>query len=107
MSLPAAADDQVRGRPSLPRRHDGGYGSARSLLLTILGEFVLPSGEPPWTSTLLHVAGGLGLEEKSARQALARLAADGWITAHRSGRRVRWALTQQGHELLAEGATRI
>jgi phenylacetic acid degradation operon negative regulatory protein len=81
--------------------------SARSLLLTILGEFVLPSGEPPWTATLLHVAAGLGLEEKAARQALARLAADGWITAHRAGRRVRWALTQPGHELLAEGAARI
>src|SRR5690348_13563305 len=81
--------------------------SARSLLLTILGEFVLPSDEPPWTSALLHVAWGLGLEEKSARQALARLAAGGWITAHRAGRRVRWALTPQGHELLAEGAARI
>ena len=58
---PSAADDHVRGVPSLPRRHDGGPGSARSLLLTILGEFVLPSGEPPWTSTLLHVGWGLGL----------------------------------------------
>jgi len=37
---------------------------------------------PPWTSALLHVAWGLGLEEKSARQALPRLAAGGWITAH-------------------------
>jgi phenylacetic acid degradation operon negative regulatory protein len=95
------------GEPRSPRRHDGGSGSARSLLLTILGEFVLPAAEPPWTATLLHVAGGLGVEEKSARQALARLSADGWITAHRSGRRVRWALTQPGHELLAEGAARI
>lgn len=99
---PAAGDP-----PSLPRRQDGGSGSARSVLLTILGEFVLPSGEAAWTATLLHVAGGLGLAEKSARQALARLAADGWITAHRAGRRVRWALTQPGHELLAEGAARI
>jgi phenylacetic acid degradation operon negative regulatory protein len=104
---PRAADGHSGGLPSLPRRYDGGSGSARSLLLTILGEFVLPSGEPPWTSTLLHVAWGLGLEEKSARQALARLAADGWITAHRAGRRVRWALTRPGHELLAEGAARI
>jgi phenylacetic acid degradation operon negative regulatory protein len=103
---PAAADPG-RGVPSPPRRQDGGAASARSLLLTILGEFVLPSDEPPWTATLLHVAGGLGLEEKAARQALARLAADGWITAHRAGRRVRWALTQPGHELLAEGAARI
>ena len=30
----------------LPRRQGGGSGSARSLLLTILGEFVLPADEP-------------------------------------------------------------
>ncbi|HUL28675.1 MAG TPA: PaaX family transcriptional regulator C-terminal domain-containing protein [Streptosporangiaceae bacterium] len=104
---PSAAGEPGHVPRPVTRRHDGGSGSARSLLLTVLGEFVLPSGEPPWTSTLLHVAGGLGLEEKSVRQALARLAADGWVTAHRAGRRVRWALTQPGHELLAEGAARI
>jgi phenylacetic acid degradation operon negative regulatory protein len=84
-----------------------GTGSARSLLLTMLGEFALPSGEPSWTATLLHVAGGLGVEEKSARQALTRLAADGWIAAERVGRRARWRLTTSGRELLAEGAARI
>jgi phenylacetic acid degradation operon negative regulatory protein len=77
------------------------------MMVTVLGEFVLPSGSSPWASTLLHVAAGLGLEEKSARQALARLAADGWIVPRRSGRRVRWALTPSGHDLLAEGAERI
>ena len=51
--------------------------------------------------------GGLGVEEKSARQALARMAADGWIVAERAGRRVRWALTRRGRELLTEGAERI
>ena len=58
---------------------------ARSLLLTVLGEYVLPSGEPVWTSTLLRVTGGLGVEEKAARQALSRLADDGWTTGERSG----------------------
>ncbi|HEX9540543.1 MAG TPA: hypothetical protein VGA04_20460, partial [Streptosporangiaceae bacterium] len=57
------------GARSLSRRQ-AGSGSARSLLLTVLGEFALPSGEPSWTSTLLHVADGLGVEEKSTRQAL-------------------------------------
>jgi len=105
--VPRASDDPAGpAAPSRPRR-DSGSGSARSVLLTVLGEFVLPAVDPPWTATLLHVASGLGVEEKSARQALARLAADGWIVAHRAGRRVRWALTQPGHELLAEGAARI
>ena len=61
----------------------GRLGSARSLLLTVLGEYVLPRVEPAWTSTLLHVLGGLGVEEKSTRQSLARMAADGWIVAER------------------------
>ncbi|MGY0489914.1 PaaX family transcriptional regulator [Streptomyces sp. WG-D5] len=84
-----------------------GPGSARSLLLTVLGEYVLPSGAPVWTSTLLRVLAGLGVEEKAARQALNRLAASGLVSAERSGRRVRWALTERGRTLLTEGAERI
>jgi phenylacetic acid degradation operon negative regulatory protein len=89
------------------RQQQAAPGSARSLLLTVLGEFALPSGEPPWTAALLHVTAGLGTEEKSARQALSRLAADGLITPLRSGRRARWALTGPGRDLLADGAQRI
>jgi len=77
------------------------------LLLTVFGEFVLPQDRPVWTSALLHVTTGLGIEEKSARQALNRLAADGWIRALRSGRRVRYALSEHGRSSLTEGAERI
>ncbi|TDD04706.1 PaaX family transcriptional regulator [Nonomuraea deserti] len=76
-------------------------------MLTVFGEHVLPDDRPAWTSALLHVLGGLGVEDKSARQALARMAADGWIASERDGRRVRWALTGRGRELLTEGAERI
>jgi phenylacetic acid degradation operon negative regulatory protein len=93
--------------PSYSRRQQTGASSARSLLLTVFGEYVLPSGRPVWTSTLLHVSAGLGLEEKAARQALNRLAGDGWIAARREGRRVRWSLTGHGRSLLTEGAERI
>ncbi|HEY3872523.1 MAG TPA: PaaX family transcriptional regulator C-terminal domain-containing protein [Actinocrinis sp.] len=98
---------EVFAVPSLTRRQETGASSARSLLLTVFGEYVLPSGAAVWTSTLLHVAAGLGVEEKAARQALNRLAADGWIAAGREGRRVRWALTGHGRTLLTEGAERI
>lgn len=110
--MPSASPDRAAApagpaAPALTRRQQAGPASARSWLLTVLGEFVLPSGEPAWTAALLHVAAGLGVEEKSARQALARLAADGWVSTQRSGRRVRWALTGSGRRLLAEGAERI
>jgi phenylacetic acid degradation operon negative regulatory protein len=47
------------------------------------------------------------VEEKAARQALARTAAEGWLRSDRVGRRVRWTLTDPGRRLLAEGAARI
>jgi phenylacetic acid degradation operon negative regulatory protein len=81
--------------------------AAPSLLLTVLGEFVHPRGGQVWTGTLVEALGALGVEAKSARQALARTAADGLLTSERQGRRVRWALTADGARLLEEGTERI
>ena len=59
------------------RRREVGFASARSLLLTVLGEFVHPRhvrcGRPP----SLEALAALGVEEKSARQALTRTASRG------------------------------
>lgn len=89
------------------RRRQVGSASARSMLLTILGEFVHPRGEPVWTATLIEGLRALGVEEKSARQALTRTAAEGLLESTRYGRRVRWSLTPQGNELLEQGTQRI
>jgi phenylacetic acid degradation operon negative regulatory protein len=93
--------------PSLSRRHAAGAGSARGLLFTVLGEFVLPTGGSAWTSAFIETFGRLGVEEKAIRQALARTAADGWIEPERHGRRTRWLLTSDGNRLLTEGTERI
>lgn len=98
---------ETTARPSLSRRREVSHTSARSLLMTVLGEFVLPRGRPVWTSTLVDVLGSFGIEEKSARQALARTAGEGWLVSERVGRRVRWSLTPPGRRLLTEGAERI
>lgn len=97
----------VQSGDAFSRRREVAATSARSLLLTVLGEFVLPAGEPVWTQTLLDALGRVGVEEKSARQALARTAADEVVVSERSGRRVRWSLTRGGQRLLSEGADRI
>ena len=81
--------------------------SARSLLLTLLGEFVLSRPGAVWTQTIVGALDQLGVEEKAARQALARTAADGWLTSERVGRSVRWSLTESGRQLLTAGAERI
>jgi phenylacetic acid degradation operon negative regulatory protein len=93
--------------PSPNRRREIASMSARSLLLTILGEFVHPRGRPVWTATLIEAMATLGIEEKSARQALARTASEGLLTSIRDGRRVQWALTAHGDTLLREGTDRI
>ena len=81
--------------------------SARALLLTVLGEFVHPRDGSAWTGTLVSALGALGVEEKSARQTIARTASQGIIESERHGRRVRWQLTAPGRTLLAEGTERI
>ncbi|MEV7383896.1 PaaX family transcriptional regulator [Streptomyces lydicus] len=89
------------------RRREVSHASARSLLMTLLGEFVLPRDRPVWTSVLVEALSAFDVEEKSARQALARTAAEGWLVSERVGRRVRWSLTPPGRRLLTEGARRI
>lgn len=95
--------------PSAPlnRRREVGSASARSLLLTILGEFALPRDEPVWTASILDALGRLDVEQRAARQALARTSAEGLLTSERHGRRTAWGLTERGKELLGEGTTRI
>ncbi|XVQ07049.1 PaaX family transcriptional regulator [Spirillospora sp. CA-255316] len=105
--MPSESEERSPAVPAVPRRRQAGSRSAQSLLMSVFGEYALPHGEPVWTSTLLHVLSGLGVEEKSARQALTRMAGNGWIASERTGRRVRWALTGPGRAMLSEGAERI
>jgi phenylacetic acid degradation operon negative regulatory protein len=105
MATPAPLD--LDSGPSLSRRHAAGAVSARGLLFTVLGEFVLPTGGSAWTSAFIEVFARLGVEEKAIRQALARTATDGWIKPERHGRRTRWRLTPAGDRLLTEGSERI
>jgi phenylacetic acid degradation operon negative regulatory protein len=98
---------EVAEGPFVTRRQELGAASARSLLLTVLGEFVLPSERPVWTSTLIELLADLDVAEKAARQAIMRTADSGWIEASRIGRETRWSLTQAGTDLLREGTERI
>ena len=91
----------------MSRRHAAGAESARGLLFTVLGEFVLPGGGTAWTSSFIGVFGRIGVEEKATRQALMRTAADGWLKAERAGRRTLWHLTPAAERLLTEGTGRI
>ena len=93
-------DDQLR-------RRSVGAPAARSLLLTVLGEYLLPRERPVWQETLVGALVSIGYTEQAARQALSRTARDGWLQTERQGRRARMALTDWAAELLRNGAARI
>lgn len=82
-------------------------GSAKSTLLTVLGEFVLPAGGSVWTGTMIDTLESLAIGSGNVRQVLSRLRDDGLIEAERHGRQSRWHLTDRGHQLLEVGADRI
>jgi phenylacetic acid degradation operon negative regulatory protein len=81
--------------------------SAKALLLTVLGEFTLPAGGVLWTSTAVRALATLDVEERNARQALARLADQGVVASERHGQKARWRLTADGRRLLTTGTDRI
>jgi phenylacetic acid degradation operon negative regulatory protein len=77
------------------------------MLLTVLGEYVLPRGDGVWQETLVTALGALDHKPHAARQAIARSVAGGWLRAERHGRRSRMHLTEDSTEMLRTGAERI
>jgi len=77
------------------------------VLLTLLGEFVLPRPDGVWQETLIRALGTLDYKTQAARQALARSVTAGWLRTERHGRRARVHLTPDTAEMLTVGARRI
>ena len=73
----------------------------------MLGEHVLGLDEPVWTVALLRALDALGVVRNTARQAIARSAADGWLEREQHGRSARWRLTAPTRHQLEDGARRI
>lgn len=92
--------------PDLALRPRSGR-SAKALLLTILGEFTARSDRGIWTSTVVDALACFDINERNARQAVARLADQGLLDAVRHGRRTRWNLTDAAMKLLVSGTERI
>jgi phenylacetic acid degradation operon negative regulatory protein len=93
-------DDQLR-------RRSLGAPAARSLLLTIMGEYLLPQRGPVWQETLVSALVSVGFTQHASRQAVSRSARDGWLLTRREGRRARMELSVRAAELLRSGAERI
>ncbi len=95
--------------PVLGAKRDGSatVDTSRGLLMTILGELVLPNGGSAWTQTLVELMELLGVRDKAARQSIARIHERGWLERSKVGRQTRWTLTGSARGLLEAGAERI
>ncbi len=94
-------------RAEVQRDQALGVPSARSYLLTVLGEFAVQQDMPIWTNAFITALGALGVDEKTVRQTLARSSAKGLLDPEKVGRRTRWHLTPRARTLLREGSQRI
>jgi phenylacetic acid degradation operon negative regulatory protein len=77
------------------------------MLLTVLGEYVLPREDAVWHDTLVSALEALGYKLQTARQALTRSVLDGWLVSERHGRRSRLRLSPDTEQMLRTGAERI
>jgi phenylacetic acid degradation operon negative regulatory protein len=89
------------------RRRSVGAPAARSTLLTVLGEYLLPRPDGAWQEALIASLRLLGYTASAARQAVVRSTREGWLSAERIGRRSRMRLQGPTAELLRDGARRI
>src|SRR3989337_3627973 len=89
------------------RHIDGSAPSTRRVIFNILGDYVNPAGGTVWTGALLEVLKVLGVGERAARSTLSRMKRNGWLEAHRKGRRSLYQVTPRTRELLEEGTQRL
>ena len=75
------------------RRCEQPHISARSVLVTVLGDSVLPVTKTLWLSSLFELAAPFGFSERLVRTSMFRLVSEGWVTNERVGRRSRYSLT--------------
>jgi len=67
--------------------------SARSVLVTIFGDTLLPVAESVWLAQLFQLTEPFGFSDRLIRTSAARLVTDGWLESERVGRVSRYHLT--------------
>ncbi|WP_406278586.1 PaaX family transcriptional regulator C-terminal domain-containing protein [Embleya sp. NBC_00896] len=112
MSSPGSASGSAAGSPSAAgprtRRTADGGPSARTLLLTVLGEYVRwPGHDGVWSPTAVAALGALGVPEAATRRAITRLTQEGWLLARAEGRYTRLTLAPPLSRLLTGWTERL
>ncbi len=67
--------------------------SARTVLVTILGDIVRPVASSLWLAQLFELCDPFSFSQRLVRTSLSRLGSDGWVESERIGRQSRYSLT--------------
>lgn len=81
--------------------------SARSVLVTILGDSVAPLGGEIWLGDLFTLTEPFGFNQRLVRTSMYRLVNENWVTNERVGRRSRYRLTPYAALETADADRRI
>jgi phenylacetic acid degradation operon negative regulatory protein len=66
------------------------------VLVTILGDSVVPAGGSVWMSDLVALAEPFGFSSRLVRTSMSRLLSEGWVTNERIGRQSTYSITAHG-----------
>jgi phenylacetic acid degradation operon negative regulatory protein len=80
---------------------------AGSLLMSMIGDAILPHGGRVALASLIELSQPFGLTERLVRTSIGRLANQDWVTFERSGRSSYYSLTPNGKARFAEATQRI
>lgn len=97
-------DDRLDGM--IDRLLDEQRPNAKSLIVSVLGDAILPHGGSIWLGSLADLVAPFGCNDRVVRTSVFRLSKEGWLTSTQVGRRSSYSLTDSGRRRF-EAAHRV
>ncbi len=80
---------------------------AKSLVVTVFGDSILPHGGTVWVGSLIRLLGPFGINERGVRTAVQRLTVEGWLSNRSVGRRSDYTPTAESRPRFEAADRRI
>src|SRR5260221_7928755 len=80
---------------------------AKSLIMTLFGDAVLPHGGSIWLGSLIALAAPFGINERLVRTAVLRLTRDDWLDSRATGRRSVYGVTAARRQRIEDAYRRV
>jgi phenylacetic acid degradation operon negative regulatory protein len=80
---------------------------AKSLVMTVFGDAVVPHGGLVWLGSLIELLAPFGVNDRLLRTSVFRLAQEGWLESRRDGRRSHYMITAEAAQRFARAFRRV